>query len=278
MSTITRLWFLSCLVMISLFVSQAAAVWISPGYDLFATPSGGTSYIKTPYGQAELQGVPFGPGDTDTIIKRINPVPNPIPANGTGTFDIEIMALFLKSVNPLNVGGNPADLYITINKLGLPNIPQSISLPASSGMATITSHDDSLGSGGGGKFDSFFDVFADVIITMPGGDPNNPADRLSTQIFTDHFIQTGGTWSHAPRPDDPHNALFPAGNFYPGVDPVTGDKVLTPEQALLAQHGVLPGQVPEPTTWLLFSTGMAGGILITRRRVGPATNVFLRCL
>jgi len=63
------------------------------------------------------------------------------------------------------------------------------------------------------------------------------------------------------------NATYPAGNFYPGVDPTTLDKILTPEQALLAEHGVLPAQTPEPSTFLLLGTGLAGVFVLGRKRL-----------
>lgn len=249
---------------------SAWATPLLPGYDLFETPAGGATTITTPFGLVELQGKAIGPFNTDTIVQRTNPSPNPIPSNTNGTFEIELVALSLVSVAPINIGGGVfADLYVTINKLGIPGLPQPDPLPPSTGKATITSHNDSLGSGGGGTFESFFDIFTDLIITVPGSDPNNPANWLTPpQVFQDRFTQTGGIWSHTPRPDDPHNAQFPAGNFYPGVDPVTLGKVLTPEQALLAQHGVLPAQTPEPSTIVLFGAGLAGLVLLGRKRLG----------
>ncbi|WP_460035797.1 PEP-CTERM sorting domain-containing protein [Methylothermus subterraneus] len=221
----------------------------------------------------------------DTIVLRKNGLNDGDldPNNDFGDLnavDIELVALHLMSTSVVDftpIGGpSAADLHVVINKptedIGapggnddgvcdagetcrtIPGLPTP-SLSASTGKMTVN-HEYA----NGGTFNSFFDVFAELILTTPGGDPNNPADVLGTQTFSDHF-SASGVWSHNARLDDPHTSTYPAGAFYPGVDPnnlspLGGQKVLTPETAALARHGVLPGQVPEPASLALFGLGL----------------------
>lgn len=237
--------------------APALAVTIDPGFDLFATPAG-FSWADLPgIGRVDLQGNPFGPADTDTIVERQGP---PITLTNLGDVDtmpIELVALSLKSIAPVDLGGGVfGDIYVTINHTvpPIPGLPEPIPVPPSVGSIEITYNGTN-----GGTFTSFFDVFADIIITTIGGDPNNASDVINVGTFQDTFTTAPTLWSTTPRWDDPHNAMYPAGGFYPGVDPnnpcnfdpgIPGcgphdGKVLTQEEALLAQHGVLPAQVPE---------------------------------
>jgi hypothetical protein len=259
----------------------ARALPLLEGFDLFSSPAGLSSATIPGVGLVTLQGVPFDPllGDTDTIVRRTNPVGtvpcvgSPIDPGCPGAYDIELVALYLRSVAPVDVGGSFFDVFVTIDTLGLPGIPQYDSLLPSVGELNVLTHDDTLGIGGGGTFDStFFDVFANIIVTTVGGDPRNPADVVDSFVHqTGPMVTLAGVWSHTPRLDDPRMIpdvarRYPAGNFYPGVDPVTGGKVLTPEEAALARHGVLPGQVPEPGSLLLFGGGLLALASVRRFR------------
>jgi hypothetical protein len=97
---------------------RASADPILPGFDYFATPPGG-AFVDLGGGPIPLQGVPlpnFALGLTDTVVARMDPGP---PAGGTGIIDIELVALHLRSVNPIDVdpglGIVLADLHITLD-------------------------------------------------------------------------------------------------------------------------------------------------------------------
>jgi len=91
---------------------------INPGFDYFLTPPGG-AFVDLGSGPIPLEGVPlpnFVLGLTDTVVARMDPGP---PPGGTGIIDIELVALHLRSVGPVDIDGpGPAplgDLHITID-------------------------------------------------------------------------------------------------------------------------------------------------------------------
>lgn len=104
--------------MVAFFANTAMADPINPGFDYFFTPPGGTSVNLGPLGIVPLMGVPLpdSTGGIDTIVARMDPGP---PPGGTGLIDIELVALHLMSVAPVDltpVGGPPAaDLHVTID-------------------------------------------------------------------------------------------------------------------------------------------------------------------
>jgi hypothetical protein len=108
-------------LLIGVFCAAAAAVAdpIDPGFDFFNTPPGG-AFVDLGMGPIPLEGVPlpnFALGLTDTVVSRMDPGP---PDGGTGIVPIELVALHLKSVAPIDPDGpgGPAptgDLHITID-------------------------------------------------------------------------------------------------------------------------------------------------------------------
>ena len=224
---------------LALAAAPAAADPIGPGgFDLFHT----VPFVANlgPLGSVALQGLPIGPGDTDTIVRRAGE----LPSGGVGAIDIELVALSLQSSAPIDFGGSFFDVFVTINALGLPGLSQPDPLQPSLGMITVTTHDDAAG---GGTFDSFFDVFADVTLV-----PVGPGQPFHTPAPPLHLENVGGTWSHDPAPGSPETRNFPANGFYPGPIPHQG------------AHPVVPSS-PEPSTLLLLAIGIAALAAVRRR-------------
>jgi hypothetical protein len=205
---------LVCALTLSLVGGNALATQgVDPASDYFKTLPG-TEVDLGPLGIIPLEGVPFEPDfslDADTVVERQAPVPV-----GGGTIPIEIVALQLKSIapidlTPIGLPGVFADLWTTINKGGIvPNIPVHSPLLPSQGQMEIQH-----GPGEGGIFNSCFGdagdpgscvflgipgggVYADAIFVFPGGDPSNPLDFvIPPQPAPRISLSTSGsTWVH----------------------------------------------------------------------------------
>jgi hypothetical protein len=236
-------------------LAQPAAgqsVTLTTGSDLFATPSFLSNTFVTIPGVSPsplfLQGdaadlLPRVPGlnpaaDTDTIILRTGS-PQTIAVGQTATFALQLGALDLVGKTPVTISGNPYDVRILGGTLlGQTERTGSISIL--------------LTDPGGGTFTSTLPIDAQIIFT-----PVNPGEpQIPSMSFSDTFTTAfPGIWSTVGRDDNANNSRFPAGGFFPGADSEPGHaKVLTQEGSLLAQHGVLPAQTPEPSTWIMYIT------------------------
>jgi len=249
-------------------VGVASADPIEPGYDLFFTePS--TTHVTMDFGGGP-QNIPlmgYRPpvialftaplnnpayNDTDTIVQRHAGI-DPLPVGGSGIIPIELVALSLVSVNPVLIGPDFYDLSVLGGALLTP------STPSLWGSMTVNHEVPN-----GGTFTASLPVHATITFTQVG----NPLNTFPVP-FLDTFTSSG-IWSHTPRFDDVHiDPPFPAGNFYPGVDPHTSQKVLTVEESLLAAHGVLPAQTPEPGSLTLIAGAL---LLFARRPRGKGVN------
>ncbi len=222
-----------------LTAGTADASSVSLGSDLFSTQPGASADLSgLGLGVVPVEGVPFGPGNTDTIVQRqqgINPF---FPPGATGTVDVEIVALHLRSVDPVDLTalGGPfigvlANLHLTINKASLIlGIPQPDVLAPSLGKYEIR-HElgpqpaDDIG----GTFDSCFGEVADcgtlgiggggvctnAIFTTVDGDPSDAADVLLSQPLAKLVRSaTDSTWFHASETADAHAGGFSAGSFF----------------------------------------------------------------
>lgn len=277
----------AALAVLLLAASPAAATYIEPGYDLLRTIE---AYVDlSPFGLPP--NVPLGPfpppwgplwGDTDTVVERaqgIDPFPNP---DGLGLIDIEIVTLSLTSIDPIDLSplGGPfdgvfGDFYFFIDRDSILDIPQLNPLPPSRGEMGVRHLFPN-----GGEFDSCFGelgepghagcaalglpgggIYADVFVTVAGGDLMNPLDVLLHMPAPRVALSsTNSLWSHSAPPLYPNVPGYPAGLFYPGIDPETGEIVGLNH---VGPHPrTEPAQIPEPATLALLAFG---GLVVFRR-------------
>lgn len=268
---------------------------LGPASDLLTTPAGGASgedFSTTPIppgffgpgsdpfvGIVTFQGSPLeGPGvvnQADTIVRRLTTAPIAgCPA--TAQIPIEIVALNLISVNPITItfgGGLQPTQYEVRACL-------SSLQPQVQGQMIITRT-----SLNGGTFNSTLPVRPRLIFTRcsnpagPGlasvtGDPSPPITlQTNNGAWTYSPLglpidpSPGGAVDHDCNPATPMVAFPPTSNFVvgvvenpPGSCTAPGGpprKRLTPEQELLAAHGILPACRP-PGTKFGFGDGTFG--------------------
>jgi hypothetical protein len=236
---------------------------IDPGFDLYHTPMG-TLELPLPIppdffdpGSAPFSGVIMlgGAPGVDTIVQRLAGL-SPLEVGGSpGTIPIEIVALHLVSIQPIQV------IYPS-----MPTMPQfwdvfvDLMPPPNSIPGTMMVHHQTAN---GGTFD-MSDLDINVRLTFKEhGNPSHvpagaPIDLTDILAVLDGF---SGTWSHDPPPDDAHNTMFPAGNFYVTDPPVGGD--------LFDLHWD-PAAIPEPRAWLMLGLVVVGigAVHVTRRLRG----------
>jgi len=232
---------LTLLIIVASLVGTNQSAWatpIDPGFDLFETQPEtfvdictevpGSIPCKIPF-----EGVPIGPGNTDTIVERLQgsgPVFNP---PDMVTVDIEIVALSLRSTTPVDLGGLGTlwDVEVTLSGI------------QSTGFMTIFKTDND-----GGTFDAVLPV--DPLLTFT--EVGNPLNTFSQPIPTKDFEVTGAAWSHTQNRNEDG---FLSGFFYP-----TGLIIEeTPDGS--AKHTVRPGfpfeiggtMIPIDTTALLLA-------------------------
>ena len=180
------------LFVVSLFVlsilfagASHASNIVQPGFDLFTTRQG-TEFDFGGFaglGLVELEGRPLGSFDfgsgpqllpkTDTIVRRLQQA-----TAGSPTVDIEIVALQLQSVSPIDIGNGPEHILIDLDT-------------PISGQMTI----NGLGTEGSphGTFDSSLDFTFAVSGTISGFLGSIPTSLSSS----------GTNWHHPPAPGEP---------------------------------------------------------------------------
>jgi len=176
-----------------------AATSVNPGFDLFTTssaqfdfgPMGGglQSFVGNPLGTFDFGGGVQSVGSTDTIVQRIDTAQSgvdnvskmggsefyPGPTAGEGVIDIELVALSLRSVNPIDIGGGAEIILATL----------SSDLGSEMLIKGLDSEGDPHGT---------FDSTLDLLILFTGQTTGN------TFAFTvpKTLVATDQLWRHAP--------------------------------------------------------------------------------
>jgi hypothetical protein len=207
---------------------SANASNIIKGTDFLHTPgNGNTSFDFGTIGVVTFEGLTIGPGNTDTKITRLQDAifddnNDGILERTSATINIQLTALSLESIAPVNVGGNLYDVFVGLTA----NNP-------STGTMTISHNTvDLVGGGKGfdnsgtwqGTFTSLFDVnFDAAFIPQSVGSQFTLSNSIS-------LINQGANWTHNPNGvlvrgqigDDSvncHNTTGPGcdpGDFFPG--------------------------------------------------------------
>ena len=217
--------------------ARAIEIEILSGPEYFATQPG-TEFSFGSYGTINLMGVPFGPGNTDTIVERLSQAP--VSPGGTIQIPIEIVALSMESTQPLNIAGSLFNVFVTLNPAQLNN---------DTGQMTITANS----AGTGGTFTSSLDVYFDACL-QPGAQGVGCANGTSP-IATGEEVLTnsGANWSMTPSPGyvSPIGDFFVQGtvteNCLPGTTPPCGPS---------ATYVIEPAVTPEPSSLALWATGL----------------------
>ncbi len=244
--------FLAGVLVVLIGGAPAGAVVILPGWDLLETLPG-TSFMGQPF-----QGVPIGTydfggtigpkavGTTDTIVQRLGTASVLLPP-GADTIPIELVALNLVSVNPIDLGAGLNFYYVTLQS--------ERGGPASPGQMTVH-----VADANGGTFDSFFDVFFDIRL----GALNGPI------VFSDHLplVSQGTPWDRTPPPEavviDGVNHLLNGtdqmGDFWPDI-------ITEIHPGGLAIHRAGPAVIPEPAAIAIWTLLSGLGLAVARWRV-----------
>jgi hypothetical protein len=238
-------------VVIGVFVAGAAqAAIVAPGWDLLETAPG-TQFMGAPFVGVPLGTYDFGGtigvqnvGTTDTIVQRLAPS-NDVTPVATDTVDIQLVALQLMSVAPIDLGAGTDFYFITLQSARSPS--EGGPMNPSLGHIDIT-FDDPLG----GTFDSFFDVFFDIRLSDLNG--------TIVQSGQLPLSSSNNPWGREPPP----GALeIPGVNMNLNGNDNTQDfwplQPIQEEEPNVAAHVVIPGRpvVPEATSiavWGLLSS------------------------
>ncbi len=236
--------FASITLLLCLLVASPskASYIVAPGFDLFSTVTPGTSS-----GGFEFEGVPFGgfdfgsglvsTGNADTIVHRLGQADG-VMAGGSDTIDIELVALQLRTVDPVDMGAGLGFYYAT---LGAP----------STGEMTIVFDDMNGGTFGTSSFDVFFDIrfgaLDGTIVT-------------SGQINLD---SSGNRWGRTPPPGA---VIIPGINYLLNGQNTDEDFWTVGVVNHTGPHPVITA-VPGPATIALLGLGLVGLVFARRWKV-----------
>ncbi|BAP54726.1 hypothetical protein THII_0429 [Thioploca ingrica] len=196
----------------------ASVLEIKPGFNLFKTVGNGETFIDlSSVGgptKVSLQGnaKPLaklnnelltkvkdvdqaGLAAIDTVVEIKEKKGINLSKGGEVTGEIEMLALSLKSIKPIDIGflksfptGTMADLYVTV---GIVDSNSDSTKKLSTGKMIARYEKDN-----GGSFNFNLGVYPDLTFVKPGGDLNNPQDWLLTTPYTGKPINMSGdgTW------------------------------------------------------------------------------------
>jgi hypothetical protein len=198
-----------------LAAAQCAGHLNPGGYDLIQTFNGSSDNLSgMGLGFVTFSGVPLPggvAGNADTIVCRLDPLPDPI---GSGaTLKVQIVALYLKGDTTYGENGQAVTVYATINqtngKISKTQLPQPDPLPPpSTGTGTMTVHDD-------GTFDTHdLWIQADLIVVPRGMPVTYPFPLFHGPMPGDTLSASGSTWTTTPPSGYPTSMTFPSGGFY----------------------------------------------------------------
>jgi hypothetical protein len=142
----------------------------------------------TTFNGVAFNGVPVGPGGSDTIVERTSAVNLGTGSGGAGTTPLLMTQLELVSAVPTNFGAGVGFYYITLQS--------ARGGTASTGTMTInlTAGDDHTSAVPEGTFSSTLDVFFDIRFGSATGAIVNSTDLVLTN--------SGATWDANPAPTD----------------------------------------------------------------------------
>lgn len=212
---------------------------VADGWDLLQTTDG-TTFAGAPFTGVQLGtfdfGAPYGVqgvGNADTIVHRLSDATIGGISGTAAPIPIELVALQLVSVAPIDLGAGVGLYYITLQS--------TRGGPASPGQMTVTFDNPS-----GGTFDSFFDVFFDVRF----GALNGPIAFSNNLTLS----SSGTPWSRTPPAGAIQipgvnlnlNGVNPNADFWPGK--------ITEQHPSGATHVAITAS-PEPSSVVLIAFG-----------------------
>ncbi|MBZ0172947.1 MAG: hypothetical protein K8E66_11240 [Phycisphaerales bacterium] len=211
----------------------AGAANVPAGDDLIETLPETWFNFGPGIGVVNFIGDPLDPGTlgaTDTIVRRLQDTQfngqgvhawdGPPQPGTTDTIDIELVALSLRSVAPIDIGGAMFNVDIDLD-------------PAIASVGTMTLRHEWNDAGQfQGTFDSMLTIFADALFTPVGGGPGSFAVDIDNLALS----STNTLWAHHPF----FGFYFPqVEESHPGVGVHTGTIIPTQGVAVVIGVGAL---------------------------------------